>query len=120
MFRAALRFRLDAGDSVLSNHLDTMAKNSSYTSWQSQNEIIDACNTVILNEIASSVNDAIFFSILVDDTTDMSLIEQFSLSVRYLNNSNRIVERFLQFIDVSKDQTAQGIADIYCNNLLQS
>ena len=67
VFRAALRFRLDAGDSVLSNHLDTMAKNSSYTSWQSQNEIIDACNTVILNEIVSSVNDATFFCILVDD-----------------------------------------------------
>ena len=57
------------------------------------------------------------FSAFLLMTTDMSLIEQCSLSVRYLNNSNRIVERFLQFIDVSKDQTAQGIADAVIQTL---
>lgn len=40
-FRALLDFRVDAGDSLLSEHLTTVSMNSTYTSLIIQNQIID-------------------------------------------------------------------------------
>ena len=40
-FRALLNFRVDAGDTVLGEHLKAAAKNVTYTSPVIQNQIID-------------------------------------------------------------------------------
>ena len=40
-FRALLDFRVDAGDTLLDQHLTTAARNATYTSAFIQNEVID-------------------------------------------------------------------------------
>ncbi len=40
-FRALLNFRIDAGDTVLAEHLRTAARNATYTSKTIQNEMIE-------------------------------------------------------------------------------
>lgn len=47
----------------------------------------------------ADVNEADIFAILADETADISGIEQFSLSVRYLKGNN-ITESFLLFVPV--------------------
>jgi len=49
-FRALLRARIDSGDTNLKQHLMTCGKNSTYISWNIQNQIIDACDEVILTK----------------------------------------------------------------------
>jgi len=50
-----------------------------YTSATSQNAIIEACNKVLLDKIVSRVNASKCFSILADETADVSGVEQVSL-----------------------------------------
>lgn len=101
-FRALLRMRIEAGDEKLRNHFKSCGKNATYISWNIQNQIIDACDKVIKSRIVKDVKDATFFSVLADETTDVSTQEQFSLSVRYVSHNTKdgykINEKFLQFV----------------------
>lgn len=116
-FRSLLRFRVASGDTTLNEHLsrvDSMlsSRATSYTSPRIQNELIEICGTVILDKIISKVNEAECFSVLADETTDISGIEQFSLCVRYTEKtSNGIIlrEDFLIFVPVN-DVTGKGLS----------
>lgn len=68
-FRALLRFRMAAGDDILAKHLET-----STITWASpriQNELIEICGNIILNQIIAKIQKAEYFSILADGTTDI-------------------------------------------------
>lgn len=97
-FRALLRFRIDAGDETLRNHLQSANVNATYISKTSQNELIECCGEIIQNKIVAAVNKSKFFSVLADETTDVSIAEQFSLCVRYFDTEKcAISEHFLGF-----------------------
>jgi hypothetical protein len=109
-FRAALRLRLQAGDKVLKEHLENSAANATYLSWRTQNEIIEECGSIVVREIVSALGHGsnpssnlskAFFTLLADGTTDASGHEQFSVSIRYLNQANEMHEDFVQFIEVT-------------------
>lgn len=51
IFRNLLSFRVDAGDQVLSRHLETSSKNAQYISHRVQNELIKFCGDVIRDNI---------------------------------------------------------------------
>lgn len=116
-FRSLLRFRANGGDTCLTDHLQNSASNASYLSPMIQNEIIFACNDLILSKLVRKVNDAKCFSVLADETADVSGIEQFSLCVRYLDGDvGKIREDFLQFVPVY-DVTGQGLAKVITESL---
>lgn len=101
-FRALIKFRIDAGDTDLKHHIETMPKNATYISKTIQNAIIKSCKSVILSKIVRKIEKSVFFSILVDETTDMSVKEQMSLCIRYFDvEENRIREDFISFIEMS-------------------
>jgi len=115
-FCALLRFRVDLGDNTLNDHLsriEAMSSNrsTSYTSSKIQNELIEICGKVILNKNVSKVNEAECFSLLADETTDISVIEQFSLCARYIEKTNSgivLKEDYLYFVPVN-DVTGKGL-----------
>lgn len=104
-FRALLRARIESGDSSLKLHFETCGRNATYISWRIQNEIIQACDIIIQKKITAEVNQAKCFTILADETADISSVEQLSLCVRYLKeyplNTYKICEHFLRFVPVS-------------------
>ena len=51
LFQNLLNFRVSRGDDVLKRHLQTCPKNSRYTSAPVQNELIEACGTVLTIEL---------------------------------------------------------------------
>lgn len=108
-FRALLRYRGKADDNT-KNSLLSSTGNARYTSPTIQNEVIEACNSIILSKMAKQVNEAECFSILADETADISGVEQLSLCVRYVDlPTNSVNEVFLQFAPL-KDTTGKGIA----------
>ncbi|XP_050520334.1 52 kDa repressor of the inhibitor of the protein kinase-like [Daktulosphaira vitifoliae] len=119
-FRALLRARIDSGDKNLKQHLMTCGKNSTYISWNIQNQIIDACDEIILSKLVTKVNSAKCFAVLADETSDISSIEQFSLCVRYIEcideNNFKIVEQFLKFVPV-ESTSGQNLADVLLTTL---
>ena len=50
-FQALLQFRIDAGDTVLKEHLQTASRNAMYTSKEVQNEMIVVCGDIIRSKI---------------------------------------------------------------------
>ena len=60
-----------------------------------------------------------FFSIQVDDTTDMNHRSQCSVIVRFINSNASLVERFLGFHDVSADRSADALYSLLDNILGQ-
>jgi len=95
-----LKFRIDSGDNILSNHFDTASGKSKYVSHRIQNEIIQICGQVIRNDIVSQVNNSVAFSLLADETADIAGKEQLSIGVRYIDINYVVHEEFIGFSEI--------------------
>ncbi|XP_022164655.1 52 kDa repressor of the inhibitor of the protein kinase-like [Myzus persicae] len=98
-FRELLKFRIDSGDDVLKKHLQNCPKNASFISKTTQNDLIDCCASVILHKIVNAVKESKYFSILVDETSDISSSEQLVLCIRYVFH-DKVQEDFLKLVIV--------------------
>ena len=76
-----------------------------------QNDLITCLDSIIGDQIAKEVNDCTFLSIQVDETTDISSKEQLSAIIR-MDKGGDIIERFLKFVNVSGDRSADAISQI--------
>jgi hypothetical protein len=112
-FNALINFRIEAGDNILLSHLESSPKNSKYISARVQNEIIDITGKIILSRITNYlVKSQSFFSILADETADISGTEQLSIGIRYISfeSENPVVkEEFLGFVALT-DMHAKIVA----------
>ncbi|XP_075037461.1 52 kDa repressor of the inhibitor of the protein kinase-like [Mixophyes fleayi] len=106
-FNAILEYRSE-GDSELRDHLQNSAKNSRYTSWRIQNEIIDICGNILTRKIVGDVDD--FFTVIADETADCSNKEQLALIIRFISKHGYIREEFLRFLECREGVTGQQIA----------
>ena len=109
-FQALLRFRVDAGDQVLKEHLETASLNATYTSKEIQNQVISICGDIIQNRLLDKIHKAKFFSVIADQATDSSNVEQLSINVCFLENSEP-QEKFLGFQECIFGTTGEAIAD---------
>ncbi|KAL4126812.1 hypothetical protein QTP88_011021 [Uroleucon formosanum] len=96
-FRELLRYRA-CGNLKLKTFLEGPGERNKYVSRTSQNAIIDCCNTVILNKIVAKINKGKCFTVLADETTDVSAIEDFNGTINSKilkrNCATRWIERF--------------------------
>lgn len=121
-FKNLINFRAEAGDTVLAKHLETCAKNASYLSPQIQNELILLSARIVREKIIHELIDKrLFYSLLADETSDISGREQLSVSVRYVSstpdsNGQLIYEAFLGFIPL-ENLTAIAVASKICEFL---
>ncbi|KAF2887123.1 hypothetical protein ILUMI_19050 [Ignelater luminosus] len=116
-FKAILRSKLRSGDAILRLHLESMSKTATDLSAKTQNKIINECGDIITKKIVNKINEAKFFSILADESTDISCIEQFSLCFRFYNSTTmKIEENFLKFVPVT-NLTGQSLANVLITTL---
>lgn len=96
-----LKFRVDAGDGVLQDHLSSCPKNATYTSKTTQNGLLYCIKTFIRQKIVDEVkSQAIgpYFGFQCDEVTDVSNWEQLGIVLRYTTADSRPVERLLAFV----------------------
>lgn len=72
-----------------------------YTSPQIQNEILQILGQMIITQISNEVNESIEFSVMMDESKDISKREQLSVVIRYVHN-NCVHEEFLGFIRLAE------------------
>ena len=96
-FVGLLKFQIDSGDNILSNHFDTASGKSKYVSHRIQNEIIQICGQVICNDVVCQVNNSIAFFLLADETADIVGKKQLSIGVRYIDINYVMHEEFIGF-----------------------
>ncbi|KAF0713597.1 52 kDa repressor of the inhibitor of the protein kinase-like [Aphis craccivora] len=102
VFCALLSFRVESGDTALLNHIETSPKNCTMISSRIQNEIIVAVGDVIVGKIVKRIKKCKFFSILMDETTDISTIEQMTVCIRYVDTFCWIIrEDFVGFVEMN-------------------
>lgn len=117
-FRELLKYRCKT-DENLKNHLELGAKNAQYVSPVIQNEVLEVNNKIILEVLVKKINKAGFFSIMADETADISTVEQLSICIRYFDdNSKTINEHFIQFVPIT-DCSGKGIADTILQKLVE-
>ncbi|XP_060878755.1 zinc finger MYM-type protein 1-like [Metopolophium dirhodum] len=80
---------------VLSSYVTSVElkgrKTYNFISWQRQNQLIEAIYRNIHDVIKKEILTAVFFSISLDTTFDVSRKEQLSLVIRYINKENGTV-----------------------------
>lgn len=82
---------------------------------QIQNEIIGLCGDVITDDITSDVKKACAYSILADESSDISGKEQLSIGVRFFDEEKMMVrEEFLGFVELT-DMDAKSVASAINN-----
>ncbi|VEN39052.1 unnamed protein product [Callosobruchus maculatus] len=115
-----LKLRIDSGDNKLKSHFEKCRRNAIYTSPRIQNELINLCGEVIQENVISEVRKTMAYSILADETADVSGKEQLSIGVRFYDESkSKIREEFVGFVEL-KAQNASAIAEAIDNFLISS
>ena len=100
-FMELVRFRAE-NDDVLRAYLETSPMNALYTSKSIQNEMIDVIGSAIEDQLVTEIQAAKFYTILADEATDCSNLEQVSIVIRFVDGDKRIREDFLGFITVER------------------
>nr|CAI5832542.1 unnamed protein product [Callosobruchus analis] len=71
-FRNLLKFRLDAGDQILLDHLKNSGDKAKYISPMIQNQILEICDSVDTEKLVNEVSETEGFVILDDETADIT------------------------------------------------
>ena len=90
----------------------------SFLSSKIQNELIAPCADHIRGQIATECNKAFCFSLLADETTDVSTKEQITLCVRFVE-LNRITQKVTlhdEFLE-SESTTGEDLTESFIKNM---
>ena len=82
-------------------------RNCTYLSKTTQNQLINILGDVIRDEILGEIRKATYFSISADEAADCSNKEQLSLTIRFVDSSDKVREEFIEF-DHCKEGTTGG------------
>ena len=99
-FVELLNFRVIAKDAVLKNLLASAAKNATYISAPTQNQLIKCCGDAITDKLVKEIKAAKFYTILADKVSDCSNKEHMSIVIRYVDSACNIQESFVRFVDL--------------------
>ena len=114
-FMALLNFRAEH-DLALSEHLRIASGNSKYISHRIQNELVALCGNQIRDKIVKECIAAKYFSIIVDETTDVSVKEQVSLNLLFTTSDAKRHEEFVSFEETS-DTTGETLYNLITGKL---
>lgn len=89
----------------LSDHLVKAARNARYLSPKIQNDFISINGDLIRQRVVEECNRSLFWSVMADEATDVSTVEQVSICVRYVSVKNEqleVCEEFVGFTSVPR------------------
>ena len=119
-YQALLKFRCGAGDTVLAEHLSKCAKNATYRSKTTQNDIIEILGGMITEKVVAEVNEANFFSVISDEVQDVASIEQITFVLRYVHHEGEsyvVKESFAGFKEQHREMTGEAVASTILQKL---
>lgn len=106
---------LAESDDLLQNHLQNSRKNAKYTSKTIQNDMIDVIGMYIRSQLTESLSqDDSVFTIIADETTDVSNSEVLAVCLRFVTDTPQIKEVFFDFVHLrrtSGEKIAEAIIE---------
>ena len=93
-------------------------KNRTYTSEQSIQEMIEAIGYTIERDILKKLCASLYYSIMLDESTDLSTVKQLGLVVQYLDTQSAIPQiRYLKLVDLAP--AVHATTDVIVNAVTQ-
>ena len=86
---------------IVQDYINKGPKNATYLSPDIQNLILQIMGKMIRGSICDEVQQAGYFSLLADETKDLSKQEQLAIVLTYLDKEGTINERFLTFVEAT-------------------
>ncbi|XP_065569223.1 52 kDa repressor of the inhibitor of the protein kinase-like [Artemia franciscana] len=115
-FRTLLRFRMK-DDPIMKDIFERSAGNAQYCSPRIQNELIDICGQLITEKIVDQDKSANCYTILADETTDISRQEQMALGLQFVYSETlQIREEFIEFA-VVEDLTGESLGQFILSRI---
>lgn len=108
-YKELLDFGLSKSPAEIQQHYKKITPVFAGNSKTIQNELINCISEYIDEYVETEVKESKFFSVQVDDSTDIAHKSQCSIVIRYVNIHGNLVERFLGFFDVSSSRTAEAL-----------
>lgn len=98
------------------NKIENATKKNRITflSGQTQNSMLQIMSESIREIILKKVKESRMFAVIIDTTTDISKMEQFTFVVRFVNDEGIIEERLIA-LEIATDATGRGMFDLFCN-----
>ncbi|XP_028419093.1 52 kDa repressor of the inhibitor of the protein kinase-like, partial [Dendronephthya gigantea] len=109
-FIEILKYGAMCAGKTLEELFKSTPKNMTYKSKTTQNEIIDICGDMITKKLTDEIREARFYSILADEASDCSNIEQLSIVIRFVDKQCQIREEFLGFVPCKKGVSGEAVA----------
>jgi len=75
--------------------------------------MLNVLGEIIRLQILKKVKKARVFPIIIDTTTDVANLEQFSLVLRSVNDDHQLQERLIA-VKVASDASRKGLFDLFC------
>jgi hypothetical protein len=97
---------------------DFISRRESFLSHDIQNELLSLMANDILRQVLADIKSSPYFSIMVDETTDISTKEQVSICVRMLKSDMQPTELFLGLYEVSST-TGKVLVNVITDALLR-
>jgi hypothetical protein len=85
--------------------------NQTYRSKTIQNEIIEICGELITENLVKEIKKAKYFSVLADEATDSSSVEQLAIVLRFVDDTLKIREEFLGFVSCRDGLSGEVLAE---------
>ena len=89
------------GDEDLKQFVDKAGKNAHYTSKDAVVDFVEALGTWVDESLLARLQNARYFSLLADESTDITTIKELSVVCRWVENSLP-VEHFIEIIPLKK------------------
>ncbi|KAM2675775.1 hypothetical protein EV1_002507 [Malus domestica] len=94
-FLELLKFLADHNEGIKDVVFKNAPENLKLTSPDIQKDLVYAAVRETTNAIMFDIGDDAFFSVLVDESRDISVKEQMAVVLRYVNTNGQVVERFV-------------------------
>ena len=102
MFEGIIQLQIDNGIEQLKAHKQSCPSNATYLSKASTAEFLDSISFHLEKQMLDRLKRSKFYSIMADESTDISTKEELSICGRWLEDSGKIVEHFLGLVHVQK------------------
>ncbi|CAN6675676.1 unnamed protein product [Malus baccata var. baccata] len=90
-----LQFLADHDEKIKEVVLENAPGNLKLIAHSIQKDIVNSCAFKTIKAIMKEVKESKFFSIMVDESRDISTIEQMAVILRYVDNKSQVIERFM-------------------------
>ncbi|XP_020419519.1 zinc finger MYM-type protein 1-like [Prunus persica] len=89
-----LQFLVDHDEKVCADVFENALGNLKYIAPKIKKDLVNSCAVETIDATISDMDNA-FFSILVDESRNVSIREQMAVVLRYVNKKGQVIERFV-------------------------